>query len=132
MLIALLAAWLLTSGSDPRGSAWLLQDIDRTRSNVSRVVTEPQRRDDVLKTIDRMKAIDAEHVAQTKEAHRQVLAEAGRRATPSAELVKQLESLESKARAAANQLIAFRFEAKERMTREEWRAVFGKTEPGKR
>jgi hypothetical protein len=124
MLVLLFGAWLLLSGSNPKGSPWLLQDIGRTRANASRVVTSPQRRDAVLKTIDRMKAVDAEQAARTKRIHEQLLADAASRATPSADLVKQLEALDAGSRAAADRLIDLRFAAKDRMTREEWQAVF--------
>jgi hypothetical protein len=55
-----------------------------------------------------------------------MLTDAGNRATPSAELVKQLDALEADGRAAADKLIDLRFAAKDRMTREEWLAVFKK------
>jgi hypothetical protein len=128
MLIGLFIGWLLMSGSDPHGSAWLLKDVARTRASVSRVVIEPKRRDDVLKTLDQMKAVDDAHAARTKSVHDQVLADAASRSTSSADLVKQLEVLEADGLRAAERLIDLRFAAKDRMTREEWQAVFKKDE----
>jgi hypothetical protein len=128
MLLLLFGAWFLLSGSDPKDSAWLLQDIGRTRANASRAVTGSQRRDEVLKTIDRMKAVDARQAARTNATHEKLLAHAAKRATPSADLVKQLEALDDDGRAAADQLIDLRFAAKDRMSREEWQAVFKTTD----
>ena len=130
MLVALVVAWLVMSGH-PKPSAWVLQDVKQTQAKVSRAVTDPQRRAEVLKVIERMKAVDSRQAARAEKVHKQASADAGRRATPSADLVKQFEALDADGRAAANELIDLRFAAKDLMTREEWQAVFGKVEPGK-
>ncbi len=120
MLIALLTILLFGGGN----TAGLLYDLNDLQKQVKTVVTEDPGRSEALDVVKAMKQRNKEHAKLIKSTVKELDTALEEHAVPDTELDVIYDGYMPSVTAYHRDLIDFRFELKEHVSREEWAAIF--------
>jgi hypothetical protein len=120
MLIALLALYLFAgSGTFP-----LVVELDHAKSLIKEEVAQGPHRAELLEVLDRGERTAKDALEKRKKSTRDLLTLVHRYDAQSADIQRMLEEQRAESASFQEQMIHYRFELKNRMSREEWTKLF--------